>query len=49
MKKRGIISDYLPWLLIGIAVLAILSLSVYFLREQGSSLIESIKNLVRGR
>ena len=49
MKKRGIISDYLPWLLIGLAVLAILALSAYFLSGQGSNLIESIKNLVRGR
>ncbi len=49
MKKRGVITDYLPWLLIGLAVLAILVLSAYLLRGQGSSLIDSIKNLVRGR
>jgi len=49
MKKRGIISDYLPWLLIGLAVLAILTLSAYFLGGQGSSLIQSIKDLVSGR
>lgn len=49
MKKKGVISDYLPWLLIAIAVLTILSISAYFLSGQGSSLIESIKNLVRGR
>jgi len=49
MEKRGVVADYLPWLLIGLAVLAILSISAYFLSGQGSSLIDSIKDLVRGR
>lgn len=48
MKKRGVVSDYLPWILIAVAVLAILGLSAFLLRQQGSSLIDSIKNLVRG-
>lgn len=47
MKKRGIISDYLPWLLIAIAVLVILMITIFLLKDKGISLIDSIKNLFR--
>lgn len=47
--KRGIISEYLPWLLIGIAVLAILMITIYFLRQEGITLIDKIKDLFRFR
>ena len=47
--KRGIVSSYLPWLLIGIAVLAILMILSFFMKDQGVSLIDQIKNLFRGR
>jgi hypothetical protein len=43
--KKGIVSDYLPWLLIAIAVLAILVLAIFLLQGKGVSLIDSIKNL----
>ena len=49
LDKRGIISDYLPWILIAIAVLAILTIAAFFLREQGVSLIDKIKDLFTGR
>jgi len=49
MKKRGIITEYLPWLIIGLAVLAILAITVFLLKEKGISLIDSIKNLFKGR
>tara|TARA_Y100000034_G_scaffold42057_1_gene51625 strand:+ start:4885 stop:5034 length:150 start_codon:yes stop_codon:yes gene_type:complete len=45
MKKRGIISDYLPWLLIAIAVLAIVMVSIFLLKDKGISLIDRIKDL----
>jgi hypothetical protein len=48
-KKRGIVSDYLPWLLIGIAVLVILMIALFILKGEGVSFIDSIKNLFRGR
>jgi len=48
-SKKGIVADYLPWLLIGIAVLAIMMIFIFFLREEGVSLIDQIKNLFRGR
>jgi len=48
-NSRGIITEYLPWLLIGLAVLAILVITVFLLKERGVSLIDSIKNLFKGR
>lgn len=48
MDKRGVVSEYLPWLLIGLAILAIVLISSYFMKEQGTSLINQIKNLFRG-
>lgn len=49
MKKIGIISEYLPWLLIGMGILAIVMISIFVLKEKGISLIEQIKNLFRMR
>lgn len=46
MKKRGIISDYLPWILIAVAVLVILMITIFVLRGRGVSLIDQIKNLL---
>ncbi|MBU4308236.1 MAG: hypothetical protein KJ566_00365 [Nanoarchaeota archaeon] len=49
MKKAGLVSEYLPWLMIAVAVLAILMVTILLLKEKGVSLIDSIKNLFRGR
>jgi len=48
MKKRGIISDYLPWVIIAIVVLTILMLAIFLLRGKGVGLIDKIKNLFTG-
>jgi hypothetical protein len=45
--RRGIISDYLPWILIAVAVLVILMITIFLLREKGVSLIDQLKNLLR--
>ncbi len=45
--KRGIISDYLPWILIAVAVLVILMITIFLLKGRGISLIDQIKNLFR--
>jgi len=47
MKNRGLISEYLPWLLIALAVLAIVMITVFLLKEKGFSLIDQIKDLFR--
>jgi len=44
--KKGIISDYLPWILIAVAVLVILMITIFLLKGEGSSLIDKIKNLL---
>ncbi len=49
MKKRGIVTDYLPWLLIGLAILVILGISIFLLSGKGLEFIERIKNIFRGR
>jgi len=49
MKKRGVVADYLPWLLIGIAILAIIMITIFLLKGQGFSLIDRIKDLIGGR
>lgn len=46
-NKRGIITEYLPWLLIGLAVLAVVMILIFTLKGQGISLIDKIKNLLR--
>ena len=47
MKKRGIVSDYLPWILIAIAVLVIITIAIYTMKNTGITFIDKIKNLLR--
>lgn len=47
--KRGIISDYLPWLLIALAVLAILVIGAFLLKEKGFEFIDKILSIFKGR
>ncbi len=47
MNKKGIVSEYLPWLLIALAVLAIVMISIYFLKEGSFNLIDKLKLLIR--
>jgi len=49
MKKRGIITEYLPWLIIGIVVLVIVFITIFVLKDSGIGIIGKIKNLFRGR
>jgi uncharacterized protein YoxC len=46
--KRGIISDYIPWLIIAVAILAILVISIFVLKGKGASAIDQIKNIFGG-
>jgi hypothetical protein len=45
--KSGMVLDYLPWLLIALVVLAIVLISIFFLKDKGISLIDQIKSLFR--
>jgi len=46
-NRSGVISEFLPWLLIGLAVLAILMISIFLLKGQGTSFIDAIKNIFK--
>ena len=45
MKNRGIITEYLPWLIIGLAVLAIVAIAIFIMKDKGTSLVDQLKNL----
>ena len=49
MNKRGIVTEYLPWILIALAVLAILMITIFVLKGEGTSMIDQIKNLFKFR
>ena len=46
-NKRGIITDYLPWMIISIVALVIVLLAIFLLKGKGASMIDQIKNLFR--
>ncbi|MEA3414538.1 MAG: hypothetical protein U9Q99_03385 [Nanoarchaeota archaeon] len=48
-NKRGIASEYLPWILISVAVLVILMLFIFVLKDKGLSALEAVKNLFKFR
>jgi hypothetical protein len=48
MKKKGLVSEYLPWLLIALAVLILVMISIFFIKEGLWGVIDKIKNLFRG-
>ena len=45
--KKGIVTEYLPWIILAIAVLVIIMVVIFSLKGQGESLISQIKNLFR--
>jgi len=47
--KRGIISEYLPWILIALAVLVILMFSAFIMKEKGVLILDNLKNIFRFR
>ena len=47
VNKKGIATEYLPWLLIGIILLVIVVISIFFLKAKGVSLLDQIKGLFR--
>jgi len=46
-NKKGIISEYLPWVLIALAVLAILMIAIFVLKDKGFSVIDKLGELLR--
>jgi len=48
LQKRGIISEFLPWLLIAVAILVVLMIAIFIMKGTGFSLIDKIKGLIGG-
>jgi len=46
--RKGIVAEYLPWIILSVVVLAIILILIFSLKNQGISLIDQIKNLIRG-
>lgn len=49
LNSKGIITDYLPWLIIGLAVLVIMLVAIFFMKDAGESWITKLKDIFRGR
>lgn len=47
MRKRGIVMDYLPWIIIAILVLVIVFIAIFVIKDSGVSFLDKIKNLFR--
>jgi hypothetical protein len=47
-NRRGIVVDYIPWLIIALAILVIISISIFLLKGQGGNLMDKIKDLFGG-
>jgi len=47
MKKRGIVSEYLPWLILAVVILTVVMIIIFSLKDQGFTLIDKIKDLFR--
>ncbi|NCN51679.1 hypothetical protein GW931_01575 [archaeon] len=46
--KKGIVSEYLPWILISLAILTVLMISIFFLKGKGISVLDGLKGIFRG-
>jgi hypothetical protein len=46
-NKRGIITEYLPWIIIAILVLVIVVIAIAMFKEKGFTFIDQIKNFFR--
>ncbi len=49
LNKKAIVTEYLPWFIIGLAVLVIIFIAILLLKEKGTTFIDYVKNLFRGR
>ena len=49
LAKKGLVSEYLPWILIALAVLVVLMVAIFVLKGKGISVLDSLKNIFKGR
>ena len=48
-NKKAIVADYLPWILIAVAVLVVLTISILVMKDKGFQLIDKLKSVFSGR
>ncbi|MFA4953190.1 MAG: hypothetical protein WC584_03135 [Candidatus Pacearchaeota archaeon] len=46
-NKRGMEMEFLSWWIIGIAILIIMVIAIFILKDKGISAIDYLKNLLR--
>lgn len=46
--KKGAVTDYLPWILIAVAIIVIASIAAWAMSDAGVNLIDKIKGLFGG-
>ena len=46
---RAIASNYIIWIMIAVALLAIVMIFIFSLKNQGLALIDNVKNMFSGR
>jgi hypothetical protein len=46
-SRRGIITEYLPWIIIALLVLVMVFIAIFILRGTGNSFIDQLKNIFR--
>ena len=49
INKKAIVTEHLPWILIALAVLVVLVITAFVLKEKGISVIGRLVNLFKGR
>ena len=49
MEKRGIVQDYIVWIIIAVAFLVLMGVLIFMFKEKGIELIKSIINKFRFR
>jgi hypothetical protein len=47
ISKKGVVSEYLPWLLIAIAILVILVIAAIIFKDKALLALQRIKNIFR--
>ncbi|MFW6233623.1 MAG: hypothetical protein ACOC3Z_03095 [Nanoarchaeota archaeon] len=46
--KKGVVLDYLPWIIISVAVLVIVLIGLVVLKDKGINILDSIKSMFSG-
>jgi len=48
-SKRGVVADYLPWIILAVVVLGIVLLAIFMMKDKGFAMIDKLKGIFTGR